>query len=468
MNFPIARPARCFSGSLRSWFVSGVVMALAGALPAAPARPTNVLMIIVDDLNAWTGFMGRNPQVKTPQMDALAARGVSFSHAYDAAPQCTPSRAALFSGLRPFETGVYANGIGWENKLNHDLTLEAQLHKAGYWIGAAGKVHEDVEQTVDAYQPSGPLVEAKVLDSGRRAPQSWKILDSGDEGAEDESTVRWICDQLGRPHDKPVFLIAGLRKPHVPWNIPKKYYDLYPLADVKLPPIKEDDLDDIDLKAVAGIFRESNFITGIKDDELRPFVRAYLSAVSYADAQVGRILAALEAGPYKDNTLVILWGDNGFHLGEKHAMAKRLLWEEANRVPLIFAGQGIKLQDISSPRVVDFMTMYPTICDLLGLPVPEHVKGKSLRPLLENPAGAWKDFAMSSYLPGNHTIRTDRWRYIRYANGSEELYDEAADPYEWTNLAKNPNYAAIRADFARQLPTTEKPLERITGPVRDN
>ena len=426
------------------------------------ADKQNVLMIIIDDLNHWVSHLGRNADIKTPNIDKLASRGVSFANAYTAAPQCLPSRIAVFTGKRPFNTGVYANGSSLTNRVRRKDFLANYLREQGYSVAAAGKVHEGIDgeyAQIDEYQQRGAIKKAVKLDSGRTAAQSWSILDGNDEVAEDEKTVRYVEKKLKQQFSKPFFLIAGLYKPHLSWHIPKKYYDLYPLSSIKLPVSKADDLDDLDKQAAYSLISGPEVITDKASEvDLKKMVRAYMAAVSYADAQVGRIIKALDDSTYADNTLVVLWSDHGYHLGEKQLAAKRVLWEEATRAPMIWSVPGVTPKGKISTNTVDFMTIFPTLCDLLEVPTPEHVEGKSIRTLLAQPEKNTQHYAMSTYLQGNHSIRTRKWRYIHYKNGSEELYNEEIDPYEWYNLASKPENAALIKKFRALLPQKEKPL----------
>lgn len=429
------------------------------SIQAYADRP-NVLMIIVDDLNHWVGHLERNPDIKTPHIDALAARGVSFKYAYTASSQCNPSRAATFVGRRPTTTGVYANSNKWEGLISQKQLLTTHIHNQGYYVAGAGKVHGSVTSKpyvgIDNYQKRGAEEKGKVLDKGVVAAQSWSILQGGDEVAEDEKTVRFIVDELSKQHKKPFFLLAGLYKPHLKWSVPKKYYDMYPLDKIKLPPVKADDYNDLDRNAVRAIAGDRTETDKIAKDKLKQMVRAYMAAVSYADAQVGRIMKALDNSSHRDNTIVVLWGDHGYHLGEKHIAAKRALWEESTRTPYIWLAPGVTPKGVITNNTVDLMTVFPTLCDLLNIPVPTYVEGESISKILRNPLKEFNTHALTTYRPGNHTIRTPDWRYIRYANGFEELYDKRKDEYEWHNLAALAKYDNIKKKLKALLPKKEK------------
>jgi arylsulfatase A-like enzyme len=430
----------------------------ARAADAKPARP-NVLFIAVDDLNHWVHYLHRNDQARTPNLDRLAQRGVYFTHSYCAAPVCNPSRAALMSGLLPSTTGVYDNSTDWRNFIPESLPLTTHFRKHGYRVLGAGKIYHDRyarPSEWDDYMPRG---------GGDPTPQDpdtgvggikFAPLDCRDEDMQDYRIVSWIIKQLHKKHDKPFFQACGVRKPHMPWNVPKKYYDLYPLEKIQLPPVLDTDLDDIPPVGVKMANPQGDHAAILKSGRWKEAVRGYLAAISFTDMNIGRLIAALDQSPYKDNTIIVLWGDHGWHLGEKLHWRKFTLWEEATRAPLIWVVPGLTRPGSVCERTVDFMSIYPTLCDLCGLPTPKHVEGVSIRALLGKPDAPWTRPARTTYLFYNHTVRTEKWRYIRYHDGGEELYDEVKDPLEWTNLALKPEFAAVKKELAKHLPTVNK------------
>lgn len=450
-------------GSIRHVVLGIVVVLLTGSRLSAdapnPAAKPNVLFIAVDDLNHWVHYLGRNEQVKTPNLDRIARRGVRFTRAYCAAPVCNPSRAALMTGLLPSTSGVYDNGTDWRKVIPADLPLTTHFRKHGYWVAGAGKIyHENFRRPSewDAYLPRNRHDPApKGADHGvegiRFAP-----LDCKDEEMQDHGIVTWAIEQLRKKHDKPFFLACGVHKPHMPWNVPRKYYDLYPLESIKLPPVLDTDLDDVPPEGVRMAKPNGDHAAIVKSGRWKEAVRAYLAAISFTDANLGRLLDALNRSAYKDNTMIVIWGDHGWHLGEKLHWRKFSLWEEATRAPLIWVAPGLTRAESVCDRTVDFMSIYPTLCDLCGLPIPKHVEGVSIRRLLEKPDAVWDRPARTTYLFNNHAIRTEKWRYIRYHDGGEELYDEVKDPLEWTNLARKPEYSSVKAELARHLPTVNK------------
>jgi arylsulfatase A-like enzyme len=439
-----------------------LVTALALLVSAAWAQEKtpkpNVLFIAVDDLNHWVGYLGRNKQTITPNLDRLAGRGTRFTRSYCAAPVCNPSRAALMSGLRPSTSGVYDNGDDWRTVIPPERTLTATFRNAGYAVKGAGKIYHEAyarRSEWDDYlaKPGGDPKPAGNTGVGgiKFAP-----LDCKDEDLREWKIVQYGIDELNKPQDKPLFLAIGLHKPHMPWNVPRKYFDLHPLDQIELPPHKVDDLADLPPAGVQMAKPDGDHRAMLESGRWKEAVQAYLAAISYADAMIGRLIDALEKSPHANNTIVVLWGDHGWHLGEKQHWRKFALWEEATRAPLIWIVPGVTKPNTVCERTVDFMSIYPTLTDLAGIPTPKHVQGKSIRPLLADPAAAWTDPAITTHGFNNHAVRTESQRYIRYANGDEELYDEAKDPYEWTNLAPREEFAAKKTELAKFLPASNQ------------
>lgn len=437
-------------------FLVLISAAFGAALDAAETKKPNVLFIAVDDLNDWVGFLDGNKQTITPNLDRLAARGTKFTRAYCAAPLCNPSRTALMTGLRPSTSGVYTNGNDWRPTISEDLPLTTAFRKAGYYVAGAGKIYHEAFARKSEWddflighgkdpEPTGNTgvggIKFAPLDCRDEDLREWKLVDYG-------------IEQLKKKHDKPLFLSIGLFKPHMPWNVPRKYYDLHPLDKIVLPEAPPEDLDDIPPAGIKMAKPDGDHNDILESGRWKEAVQAYLAAISFTDVQIGRLLDALDQSAIRDNTIIVLWGDHGWHLGEKQHWRKFSLWEEATRAPLIWVVPGVTKPGTASHRTVDFMSVYPTLTDLAGIPTPQHVEGKSLRPLLIDPQAEWSQPAITTFGFNNHAVRTEGWRYIRYANGDEELYDEIADPKEWKNLAARPEYASRKAELAKFLPTT--------------
>jgi len=425
-----------------------------------PARP-NVLFIAVDDLRDWVGYFGHNPQAKTPNYDRLSRMGTSFTRAYCASPVCNPSRTALMSGLRPSTSSVYENNVDFRPIIPPAKMLTTAFREAGYHVHGAGKIYHEAYRRREEWDD---YLEKERGDPRPAADRSEGVggikfapLDCRDDELSDWGIADYGIASLQRKHDKPFFLAVGFHKPHMPWNVPRKWFDLFPLESIKLPPYLENDLDDLPPAAVRMAHPETDHVPMQKSGRWKEAIQAYLATIAYCDMNLGRLLDALEKSAYRDNTIICLWGDHGWHLGEKHHWRKFALWEEATKAPFMWVVPGVTKPDTICERTVDFMSIFPTLTDLCGIPTPAHNEGVSIRRLLADPKASWDLPALTTYRFNNHTVRSEGWRYIRYANGDEELYDETRDPNEWTNLAAKPEFAARKAELAKSLPRTNAP-----------
>jgi len=433
-------------------------------LPAFAANPPtrpNVLFIAVDDLRDWVGYFGHNPQAKTPNYDRLSRMGTSFTRAYCASPVCNPSRTALMSGMRASTTGVYENNVDFRPIVPPAKMLTTAFREAGYFVHGSGKIYHESYRRREEWDD---YLEKERGDPRPAAGQSDGVggikfapLDCRDDQLSDWGIADYGIASLQRKHDKPFFLAVGFHKPHMPWNVPRKWFDLFPLESIKLPPYLENDLDDLPPAAVRMAHPETDHVPMQKSGRWKEAIQAYLATIAYCDMNLGRLLDALEKSAYRDNTIICLWGDHGWHLGEKHHWRKFALWEEATKAPFMWVVPGVTKPNTICERTVDFMSIFPTLTDLCGIPTPAHNEGVSIRRLLADPKAPWDLPARTTYRFNNHTVRTEGWRYIRYANGDEELYDEAKDPNEWTNLAAKPEFAARKAELAKFLPKTNAP-----------
>ena len=429
----------------------------------ADRSPPNVLFIAIDDLNHWIGHLQRNPQTITPHLDRLADMGVSFSHAYCAAPACNPSRAALMSGMRPSTTGVYLNADDWRPLIRSEQTLNSHFRANGYRVVGAGKIyHGSFPRTADwdeYFKPGRTNNQGSYVNKNIGGIR-WAQLKGGDDAVGDYQTVSYCVDQLQAKHDKPFFVACGIFRPHMPWSVPKKYFDMHPLAEIQLPPHIEDDLSDLPPTAVKIAKPGGDHRNITKAGAWKEAVQAYLASITYADAQLGRLLDAFDQSDYRDNTIIVLWGDHGWHLGEKQHWRKFALWEEATRAPLMWVVPGMTPKGVICASTVDFMSVYPTLCELTGIPVPDHCDGVSITSLLKDPSAAWDRPALTTHGYNRHAVRSSSHRYIRYDDGSEELYDEQADPYEWKNLAGDQQQASTIKALQQWLPAKNAPQVR--------
>jgi arylsulfatase A-like enzyme len=442
-------------------------------------RP-NVLFISIDDMNDATTLFDAGHPIRTPHLRALAARGTFFARAYAASPSCHPSRTSVLTGTRPHRSGVYENRSDARAWLERVGTLPRLFRDSGYFVCGAGKTfhHESdwafhdrpsfEEYLLMSINEPYPPKKLNGLDWLGTRNTDWGVFPYDAAQTADHRTVDYAVRQLQRRHDRPFFLSVGIYKPHSPFLAPSSYIDAYPLSDLRLPARPPGDMDDLptgavilqQLRAATGPGRSygsgKGFWQGLQQAEdtlpgtYAAFVRAYYACSSFADEMVGRLIRALDESPYRDNTIVVVWSDHGFHLGEKQQIEKFALWEKTTHVPFIILAPGMP-SGRRVDRPVDLTTLYPTLAELCRLPRHNRLDGVSLVPLLQG-----RDMplppALMTYRKGNHALRTARWRYIRYADGSEELYDHDADPGEFRNLAGDKACAGIIRSLRASLP----------------
>ncbi len=442
------------------------LVALASAC-LANERP-NVLFISIDDLNDWTGSLGGHPQALTPNLDRLASRGTLFTNAHCQAPVCQSSRASLMTSRYPHQSGIYF--------LNPDLdgapalagvkTIPERFADEGYEIIAGGKLFHNQDNArifgkVGTYAGNfgvfGPFPQEKISEPFGGRLWDWGAFPDRDEDMPDHQLAQWAIRQLELERSEPFFLNVGFHRPHVPMYAPKKWFDLFPLDEVLLPQTADDDRDDLpvygkNLTTLEHIAPTHQWM--LDNGEWHHAVQSYLASIAFVDHCLGMVLDALEASPHRDNTIVVIFSDHGFHLGEKQRWAKRTLWEDGVRVPLIISTPQSRNQARSN-QPVGLIDIYPTLVELCGLEADAGLQGRSLAPLLVNPHADWDRPILSTYGPGNHAVRSERYRYIRYLDGSEELYDHYNDPHEWQNLASNPAFVAIKAEHAKWIPLAQ-------------
>jgi len=454
--------------------------AAAGVSSAAESKQ-NVLFIAIDDLNDWIGCLGGHPDAKTPHMDRLAARGILFTNAHCAAPLCNPSRTALLTGIRPSTSGVYDNAQPFRRSpvLQSAVTLPQHFQAHGYRVVGGGKIYHgsfpdpaswhEYFPSQQQNKPRDPVPPVRPANGIPDTAQfDWSPLRVGESAMGDTQVVEWASRELRKKHDKPFFLACGIFRPHLPWYVPEKYFDLYPLDKITLPRVKEDDLDDVPPIGRRFARPEGDHKKVLEHNQWRKAVQAYLASITFADARVGQVLDALDASPYAKNTNIVLWSDHGWHLGEKLHWRKFTLWEEATHNVLMISSPGLTKAGGRCARTVSLLDLYPTLIDMCGLSRRPGLEGASLLPLLKNPAAVWDRPAITTYGRANHSVRTERWRYIRYRDGTEELYDRQNDEMEWTNLAGQPEHQQTKTMLARWLPKENAPdSPRERGPGED-
>jgi choline-sulfatase len=487
----------------------GTLCAAASALclPFAPCSfaadavhpNSNVLFLAVDDMKDWVNCLGGYAgTVHTPHIDRLAGRGMLFTNAHCPSPKCAPSRAAIMTGLRPSTTGLYDNGHWWLPNLPDVVTLPQHFRNHGYRVVGAGKIFHHTagnnppNQWDDFFRltfrndpwfrgvrlnypwsKSGPNPNGFPFSGvqGLGHENDWGSLEIPDEQYDDalsaDYAVAFLKNHGDQSDSAPFFLACGLFRPHLPWYVPQKFFDLYPFGEVVLPEVPDDDLEDVPDGGLAfAKVRRSDLQAIRKTNAWKQAVRAYLASISYADQQLGRVLNALDHSPHATNTVIVFWSDHGWHLGEKKHWHKSTLWEEATRVPLII--RSLRYRPGVCDRPVSLLDLYPTLTELCtagfqpatldgirAVANPSRgrtqLDGVSLVPLLQDPKAEWNRPAVIEYKQGNVAVRSERYRYIRYRDGGEELYDHRTDPHEWNNIAAREDLAAIKSELTRWI-----------------
>lgn len=438
--------------------------------------PKNVLLLVADDLNSWLlGDADRYAgKVVAPNIHKLADSGVNFVRAYTASPVCSPSRTAFFSGVAPWKSGHYHNALEVADSpaLDDALSLAGLFKENGYRTAGFGKITHGWDQKEnwdfkvghkrDPAPPGAPLI------SVGRGEQDWGPIHLPEEDMNDSRGASAAIEFLQGDHDQPFFLAFGTFNPHMPWYVPQEYFDMFPLDEISTPPLLENDLEDVPPLGVELTSGKSKFVNSVREAGLhKSGIQAYLATTAYADAQIGRVLDALDQSPHKNNTVVIMLSDHGFHLAEKNHWQKATLWEEATHCLLMFRVPGVTPAGLVSERFVSLLDIYPTLAELCGLEPPAYLDGRSLVPLLQDPDQAWQSTAISCLSDkGDPTepyisIRAENGRFTHYSKGQEEFYDTSKDPHEWVNQAGNPEYAPIIQTLRAILP----PLNERTQPL---
>ena len=415
------------------------------AQTSSKSKP-NVLLIAIDDMNDWAGFLGGHPDAQTPNIDKLSKRGTAFHNAHCQAPICNPSRTSIMYGLRPSSTGIYGNWpFPWQAPgFKSKKTLSRWFAQNGYLTLTTGKIYHASKFPPQDFDVDGPRprqaieLDQKIVKDIEAFTPLWDFgpQEYDEDKFIDKVCANWAIERLDdMPQDKPFFLAVGFFRPHVPFYSPRRVYDSFNLDDIDLPPYKEDDLNDISqtAKKLTYIEKPPAHSWFIKNKRWQETVKSYIAAMKWTDEQVGRVLEALDKSPFADNTIIVLYSDHGFHLGEKSRWAKWSLWERSTRVPFMIITPGLASgQKVNKP--VELLSIYPTLIELCGLSKNPDIEGRSLVPLLQNQNADWPYHAVTTFMQNNHSVRSENYRYIRYHDGSEELYNNQIDPNEWKNL----------------------------------
>tara|TARA_B100000768_G_scaffold182012_1_gene208406 strand:+ start:5433 stop:7121 length:1689 start_codon:yes stop_codon:yes gene_type:complete len=468
-----------------------------GQSVASDETHPNVLFIAIDDMNDWAGFLNTHPQVQTPHMDTLAAQGISFTNAHVPAPICGPSRTAIMSGLWPTSNGIYTNAVNYKEQLPHLISIPEYFRQNGYYLMGAGKIFHagegkmpenawdefggqgssgspfsKEELSLEKQNPFNLVIkngkEFRLPLNGFPADRFWRSsntfdwgpVDLPDEMFSDTRKVNWAIKRLQKKQKKPFFLAVGFNRPHQPLYNPKRFHDLYPPETVVLPKSLKDDLSDLPRSGKE--YTEAAETSGLHSSvaqygEWKNAVSSYLASISFVDELVGNLMAALNDSVYADNTLVVLWSDHGWHLGEKQHWGKATGWFRSTRIPMVIVPPKSHTPagfepHTKSARMVNLLDLAPTIADMTGTPLNKDWEGQSLLPLVKDPDHEWQSYTHTTFGRGNHTVSTPRWQYIHYFDGAAELYDLQLDPDEFVNLANDRNFAGVVAQLHQYLP----------------
>ncbi|EMI43239.1 iduronate-2-sulfatase [Rhodopirellula sp. SWK7] len=441
---------------------------------SAHAEKPNVLFLIADDLNtALSGF--GHKQCKTPNLDRLAERGVKFENMHCQYPVCGASRASIMSGLFPYSNMTLGNRGTLRDSMPDVVTLSQTFRNNGYFAGRVSKIYhmripfEIIEGTSERDDPLSWDDAINIKAPEQNAPgelTNWSpkdkesqnftgvVASGGDSEHADGMAADRAIEMLDRVKDKPFFMAVGFVRPHVPLVAPKKYFDLYDREAMEAPVVPENDLDDV--PAIIRNYKRNSTTYGVTSESHKGLLQAYYASVSYMDAQVGRVLDALEEKGLAENTIVVFTSDHGYLLGHHHKYQKQHLFEEATRVPFIISVPWLKDQHgRGTTEITELVDLYPTLADLAGLPAPDTLQGTSLKPLLVDPQSpSWtKKQAFTISRSGGESIRTAEWRFTQWGFGDAgtELYDLKKDPGEFTNQAENPEYASVMKKLRAQL-----------------
>jgi arylsulfatase A-like enzyme len=452
------------------------------------SRQPNILFIVIDDVGDQITCLGGKPEAKTPNIDSIAKRGILFTNAHCSVPDCNFSRVSVLTGIGPAAFGVLDSSQNWRQSpvLKDAVTIPEHFRANGYRVIGGGKIFncltwtrtgEGTDQNdfsiwdqyfpsktksiPDSVWPAGTKIDPNDTaiwqpqangDKEQRPPYyfDWAPMDYPDDQMADYKVVSWAISELKKNHKNPFFLAAGISAPHIPWFVPKEYFDMYSLDQIQLPIIKENDLDDCPPAAKSYCRREWHKWI-VENNLWKNALQAYLAGITFADAQVGRLIDALDKSRYAENTIIVLCSDHGLHLGQKEHWQGSTLWEESTHLPLVVVAPGVSKPFSRCSRPVSLLDIYPTLIELCSHKGRAQLKGESLIPLLRDPQAGRGKPAVTTF-GTDHSVRTERWRYTKYHDGTEELYDHQIDPGEFTNLADQPEYDHIKLKLSAWIP----------------
>ncbi len=452
-------------------------------------KQPNVLFISMDDLNDWIQPLGGgNSQAISPNLDKFAENGVNFTKAYSPSPACNPSRSATLTGIHTYKSGMYSSYQDWRTVpvLSKSLTIGQHFRNNGYYTAGAGKIYhynqvdtlgwDDYYPSIKRPMPKDPVPKKTPANMPRFENMytmfDWGALPQNDEDMGDHKTVEYISGQLKKKHDKPFFLAAGIYRPHMPWYVPQKYFDMFPLDEIQLPPLMEGDTTDLGPFAKELMVRGGNYHKHVVEaDQWKKAIQGYLASIAFADAMLGKLLDELEKSAYADNTIVVIWSDHGWQLGQKKHWRKFALWENVIRsVMMMKVPKGVEKMPmgskngIATANTTSLLDIYPTLVDLCNLPERNDFDGVSLRPILMDPEKDVPRPVITSYDYGSYSIRYKNWHYIEYIDNSTELYNLDNDSEEWYNLTDVDSLQQIKSQMKSYIPSDpiDFPLSSLT------
>ena len=442
--------------------LSGLLISGKSKNEHANKRKPNVLFIVVDDLNTTLGCYD-HPVVKTPHIDKLAENGVKFNHAYCNYAVCGPSRGSFLTGLRPESIGILDNRTPLQDVLDDRVTLPYIFKKNGYYTMSLGKVfhgsgdHNDPKawDEIHGYGPTelGKKGESRNMTDGVLKWCWWQAAEGNDEDQPDGQIARKAVEFIKTEKEKPFFLAVGFHKPHDPFIAPKKYFDLYPLENCNPPQLPEGWKPPYD----HSLPHQTSVFNKFSERDKREFLRSYYACTSFLDTQVGKLIAALKESGQMENTLIVFFGDHGYHLGEHNWWNKVTIYEKGTNAPFILTGNGINAKGNESDAMFEFIDIYPTLAELAYLEdIPNHLEGKSFAKIVNDPNGAFRPEVRAIINRGpmlGRMVKNENFRYIEWDEGKQgaELYDQKNDPIEYQNLADNPDYSDVKAMMKKIL-----------------